>query len=428
MRVTPLLLLLLASAPGAAAQVTDSTQADSIPADSTQADTTQADTTHADTTHADSTKPDSIQADRAKAETEEKEPGAPWRTSYFPYLSGAANDGPALVGRIRYWQPADYEARVTTTAALSLDAGITARGSRGVTAQFRAPLLREGWRFFALAGADRLVRYGFFGLGNETVYDKDAVTDAQPFFYRLRRTRYRGVVEVTRRLRGPLQVALQANAEQVRFTSLPGPSVFALEVPSEELEQDDLAGRLALVYDSRDNEYDTHKGLLLEAGTQVGSGNDGYTRQYAILRGYLQVREGTVVALRLAGSGMGGHPTLNARFTLPGWENPIPVLGGEYSHRSLDTGRLSGKGTLFGNLEVRHDLLPFGDLGAVTLLAFLDAGRVFEQESFSLTTEHMKVGGGGGFAIRVLRSSIFTFNFAGGPDGFNFSVGNGWAF
>jgi outer membrane protein assembly factor BamA len=423
MRVTRLLLLLLASAPGAAAQVTDSTQADTARSDSTEADTTRADSTQADSVPVDST-----QAGRPQPESTEKEPGAPWRTSYFPYLSGAANDGPALVGRIRYWQPAEYEARVTTTAALSLDAGLTTRGSRGVTAQFRAPLLREGWRFFALAGADRLVRYGFFGLGNETVYDRDAVNDAQPFFYRMRRTRYRGVAEVTRRLRGPLQIALQANAEQVRFTSLPGPSAFAQEVPSEELEEDDLAGRLALVYDSRDNEYDTHRGLLLEAGTQVGSANDGYTRQYMILRGYLPVREGTVVALRLAGSGMGGHPSLNARFTLPGWENPIPVLGGEYSHRSLDTGRLSGKGTLFGNLEVRHDLLPFGDLGAVTLLAFLDAGRVFEEESFSLTTEHMKVGGGGGFALRILRSSIFTFNFAGGPDGFNFSVGNGWAF
>lgn len=413
MRVTPFLLLLLASAPGAAAQVTDSTKA------STKADTTTTGT---------ATKADTTKADTTKARRTEKEPGAPWRTSYFPYLSGAANDGPALVGRIRYWQPADYEARVTTTAALSLDAGITAKGSRGVTAQFRAPLLWDGWRLFALAGADRLVRYGFFGLGNETVYDKDEVNDAQPFFYRVRRTRYRGVVEVTRRLRGPLQAALQVNAEQIRFTSLPGPSVFAQVVPSRELEQNDIAGRLALVYDTRDNEYDTHQGLLLEAGTQVGSGNDGYTRQYAILRGYLQIREGTVVALRLAGSGMGGRPTLNARFTLPGWENPIPVLGGEYSHRSLDTGRLTGKGTLFGNLEVRHDLLPFGDLGAVTLLGFVDAGRVFEQESFSLTTEHMKVGGGGGFALRILRSTIFTFNFAGGPDGFNFSVGNGWAF
>ncbi|HEX3234079.1 MAG TPA: BamA/TamA family outer membrane protein [Gemmatimonadales bacterium] len=423
MRALRFLLLLLVSAPGAAAQVTDSTTADTTTADTTAVDSATADTITADTATAVPAKPDT-----AAPAAGEKEPGAPWRTSYFPYLTGAANDGPALVGRVRYWQPADYEARVTTTAALSFDAGITTRGSRGVTAQFRAPLLWDGWRLFALAGADRLVRYGFFGLGNETVYDKAAVNDAQPFFYRMRRTRYRGVVEVTRRIRGPLQVALQANAEQVRFTSLPGPSAFALEVPSQELEQNDLASRLALIYDTRDNEYNTHQGLLLEAGTQAGTGNDGYTRQYAILRGYLQVREGTVVALRLAGSGMGGHPTLNARFTLPGWENPIPVLGGEYSHRSLDTGRLSGKGTLFANLEVRHDLLPFGDLGAVTLLGFVDAGRVFEQESFSLTTEHMKVGGGGGFALRILRSTIFTFNFAGGPDGFNFSVGNGWAF
>jgi hypothetical protein len=94
----------------------------------------------------------------------------------------------------------------------------------------------------------------------------------------------------------------------------------------------------------------------------------------------------------------------------------------------LDTGRLAGKGVLFANLEVRHDLLPFGDLGAVTLIAFADAGRVFEGESFRLTTDDMKVGGGGGLGLRILRSTIITLNFAGGPDGFNFSVGSGWMF
>jgi outer membrane protein assembly factor BamA len=224
--------------------------------------------------------------------------------------------------------------------------------------------------------------------------------------------------------------AFQANVEQARFTSLPGPSVFATDVPSGELEENDAAGRLALIYDTRDNEYNTHSGLLLEAGTQVGSGGsgNGYTRQYAMFRGWLPVREGTVIAARVAGSGMGGHPTLNTRFSLPGWEQSVPVLGGEFSHRSLDTGRLTGKGTLFGNLEVRHDLLPFGDLGAVTLIAFADAGRVFEQENFRLTTKDMKVGGGGGVVLRILRSTIFAFNFAGGPDGFNFSVSSGWMF
>jgi hypothetical protein len=31
-------------------------------------------------------------------------------------------------------------------------------------------------------------------------------------------------------------------------------------------------------------------------------------------------------------------------------------------------------------------------------------------------------------ALRILRSSIFVFNFAGGSEGFNFSAGTGWMF
>ncbi|HYF40398.1 MAG TPA: BamA/TamA family outer membrane protein [Gemmatimonadales bacterium] len=366
-----------------------------------------------------------VVAERAAAQDES---GAPWRTSYFPYFSGGANDGPMLNFRVRYWQAAEYEDRVTANAALNLDAGVTARGSRHAYAQFRAPQIAEGWRFDAKVGAQREARFGYFGLGNDTEYNKDAVNEAQPFLYRVRRTRYRGVLEVTRELRRPFLLALMGDVERARFTSLPGPSVFASDAEPDELRQTDVSGRLALVYDTRDNEFDTNQGLLLEAGTQVGSGGDGYTRLYTVLRGYLSVREGTVVAARLGASGIGGSPSLDARYRIPGWEREIPVLGGEYSHRSLDTGRLAGRHVIFGNLEVRHDLLAFGDLGAITLMAFTDAGRVFEGESFKLTTDDLKVGGGGGIALRILRSSIFTFNFAGGPDGFNFSVGSGWMY
>lgn len=350
-----------------------------------------------------------------------------WRTSYFPYFTGGTNDGPVLAFRVHHFQPAEYEDRVTTNAALTADAGITPRGGRHVSVRFRAPQLWKNWRLSALGAAVREVRFGYFGLGNETVKDDDAVTPQQPFLYRVRRARYGGKVEVTRRLRGPLQAALLGYVEWTRFTTLPGPSLFKTDF-GPELKETDVSGRVALVYDTRDNEYNTHKGLLLEAGAQVGSGGDGYTRLYTVLRGYLPLREGTVVAARLAASGMGGDPTLNARLYLPAWENQIPVLGGQYSHRSFDSGRFAGKHVILGNFEVRHDLLPFGDLGAITLLAFLDAGRVFEPENFKLTTEEVKVGGGGGVAVRILRSSIFAFNFAGGPDGFNFSVGSGWMF
>lgn len=352
---------------------------------------------------------------------------SPWRLSYFPFISGGANDGPILSARLRYWQPAEYDDRVTARAALDVGAGISPQGSRYVAVKFSAPLVWEGWRLQAGTGAERLVRFGYFGLGNDTQKNDDLVDETDPFLYRVRRTRYKAVAEVTRQIKGPLAVAFQADLESAKFTTLPGPSLFDDDFGGE-LKQDDVAGRLALVYDTRDIEYNTHQGVLLEAGVQHGSGGDGYTRLYGVFRGYLSVREGTVIAARVAGSGMGGSPTLNARFTLPAWEDWISVLGGETSHRSLDTGRLAGRGTLFGNLEVRHDLLPFGDLGAVTLLAFVDAGRVFEEESWRLTTDDLKVGGGGGVALRILRSTIFTFNFAGGPDGFNFEVGSGWMF
>jgi outer membrane protein assembly factor BamA len=363
----------------------------------------------------------------AKQVAGQDESAAPWRTSYFPYLSGGSNDGPVLNFRVYHWQAAEYEDRVTANAALSAEVGITPRGGRHAFLQFRAPQILQGWRLDAKVAAAREVRFGYFGLGNDTEYNEDAVTEAQPFLYRVRRTRYRGFVEVTRELGGPLQLALLGGIERARFTSLPGPSTFANDFEPDELKQTDVSGRLALVYDTRDNEFNTHQGLLLEAGAQLGSGGDGYTRLYTVLRGYLSVREGTVVAGRIVASGIGGAPSLDARYRIPGWEREIPVLGGEYSHRSLDTGRLAGRHLLFANLELRHDLLPFGDLGAITLLGFVDAGRVFE-EDFKLTLDDLKVGGGGGVALRILRPTIFTFNFAGGPDGFNYSVGSGWMF
>jgi outer membrane protein assembly factor BamA len=361
------------------------------------------------------------------AQDDESEHRASWRLSYFPYISGLANDGPVLSARARYWQPAPYEARTTYTAALDAAAGVSFRGTRYAAVRFRAPGLWKDWRVDGSLVAERLARWGYFGLGNDTEYDKDLVTDATPFLFRVRRIRYEGRAEVTRRIRGPLNVALRADVANLRFSTLPGPSLFEPDF-GDEVDQDEVAGRLALVYDTRDTEFNTLRGLFAEAGAQVGDADKSYSRLYGVIAGYYPVREGTVVAARIVGSGMGGTPTLYARSNIPTWNDQVPVLGGEYSHRSFDTGRFVGEGVLFGNLEVRHDVLPFGDLGALSVLAFLDAGRVFEGESFKLTTDDLHVGGGGGIALRVLRSTIFVFNFAGGPDGFNFSLSNGWMF
>src|SRR6476661_1833896 len=84
MRRLSVLLLVLGAVPAARAQVPDSGQAPPPP---------------------------------AKGAGEPEATGSHWRTSYFPYLTGGANDSPVLSFRVRHWQPAEYEARNTYTAA-----------------------------------------------------------------------------------------------------------------------------------------------------------------------------------------------------------------------------------------------------------------------------------------------------------------------
>ena len=352
----------------------------------------------------------------------------PWRTSYFPYLSGLSNDGPLISGRVRYSQAAPYEERVTARAYLQFDAGIGFRGTRFAVAQFGAPLWVKDWRFHAFTIASRESRYGFFGLGNETEYDKALVTDANPFFYRVQRTNYYGSAEATRRIVGPLHVALQVSAQSTKFVPHDeGTSIFLQQFGSS-LKQGDAGVRAALLLDTRDTEYDPHNGLLLESGYQVATGGGNYERLYGVFRGWVQLREGTVFATRLAGSQLYGEPTLDARFVIPAWERPIPVLGGSFSFRALQTGRLAGKGVLLGNFEVRQNLVSFKGVAGIVLVGFVDAGRVFEDTKFTLTTQEVKVGGGAGIALRILRTTAFTLSVAAGPDKARLGFGFGWMF
>ena len=352
----------------------------------------------------------------------------PWRLSYFPYITGLSNDGPLIAARARYWKPAAYEDLVTAKAELELNAGIGFRGSRFAVATATVPRLGKGWRAFGLAAAVREARFGFYGLGNETIKDKSLEEPDNKLFYRVRRRTYRVNAELTRQLIGPLHAALLGELVSARFTAPDDqPSLFA-QTYGAELDNQDASGRLALVFDTRDNEYNTQRGLLLEFGGQLATGGGNYERLYGIARGWLTPREGTTLAARIAGSQLYGAPTLDARFIIPGWERPVLVLGGNFSHRGLDLPRFAGAGVLFGNFEVRQEVFGFGPYGAIGVVAFLDAGRVFEGDRFRLTFDDLKVGGGGGIAIRILRSTIFTFTVGRGPDGTNIDLNSGWFF
>jgi hypothetical protein len=364
----------------------------------------------------------------AQVAAQSGQPDYPWKDSFYPYFPSLANDFPLLMIHYEQRKGADYFARTPYAGLFSFDFGASTRGSRQALARLHAPLLVEKWRFTASAGAVRAARFGFFGLGNDTEYDGDLVRNSQPFFYRARRTRYLAEAEVSRRLARPVYLSVAAGVEHSVLSDLPRPSTFRNTFGSSDVEDTDARGRLTLVFDTRDNEYNTTRGLFAQASLTAGSGGDNYTRVSGDLRGYVTVREGTVLAGRVAGSSLSKDAPLNARFEMPVWEGEVSVLGGANSHRGVDYQRFTGRGVLFANAEVRHDLLNLGDLGAFTLIAFLDAGRVFEQEDFELTTEDWTVGGGGGLALRFLRFTQWVFNFGTGPDGFQFSAGTGWAF
>ena len=356
--------------------------------------------------------------------------GYPWKLSYVPYVGSAPNDWPMFDIYTVYRKQADYYASTAEAAALSFDAGMAWHGSWKAVATFRAPQLWTGWRLAATAGASQDVRFGYFGLGNETVFDQN-LSDTAGNYYRDRRTRYFGRAEGSRIVLGNFRVSLALSAENSRLAPLTGPSLFATDYASEVV-QTTATERLTLVFDTRDREYNPSQGVFIEASALAGEGlsgsKAGFSRMTVIARGYVSPREGTVLAVRLGGSGNGGEVPLASRYELPIWESQISILGGANTQRALWEGRYAGGGVLFGGAEVRHDVLNLNDLGAITLLAFVDAGRVFDQNGFSLTTEGLHVGGGGGVALRVMRSSIFLFNFAGGPMGFNFTAGTGWSF
>ncbi len=363
--------------------------------------------------------------------------GTPWRASWFPYLVGNPTTGLLVVARYQYGQQADYDARVPFAGIFTAEAGASAQGSRFLTTRFRAPLLLDGWRLAGDLSVFRESRYGYYGLGPDAVGDAPPPFDLEPYPFRVRRTRWLGRAEVTRRIQGPVHLAGMVGVEHARWSALPGQSVFRDQF-GDALEQTDLHGRLALVVDTRDLEVVPGRGFLGEAGVFAGSGGesrpgdlltfDSYRGWYAHLRGYVSPRPGTVLAARLAARSVSEDATLAARFDLPAWERDVVTLGGADSHRSFVRGRFGGRALLLGSLEVRHNLLDAGDYGAITVLAFMDAGRVFENTGFELTLSDHQVGYGGGLALRILRWALLTFNFAGGPDGFTFSMGQGWAF
>ena len=366
-----------------------------------------------------------VLAPRLAAQTADE----PWRDSFYPIVSYSGNDGVSLAMRFAWNKRAPWDDPYFYAGRIVLDAGYSASGSYLGSVWFHAPGLRRDWRLDAVVSATQQSRFEFYGLGEDSRYHADSVISGQKYYYKLRRTQQQARAQLSRRLAGHLWVTATGIYKSTTFHDLPGPSLYRATFADGRHETDAIV-RGALVFDSRENDYDTHHGVLLDAGVLRGSFGTGYQQWMVEGRAWVPFGEwrSTWFSLRGVAAGASGDVPLDSRLYLPVFEGQVRTLGGAESHRGMLDQRYVGRDLLFGNAALNHDLVNAGGVMAAGVTLFADAGRVFEREKFSLTTAGMKVGGGAGFYLRLMQTGVYTFNFAEGPDGFVFTLGNSWMF
>ncbi len=356
-----------------------------------------------------------------------------WLQSFYPIPYYTLADGFWLSGLYTRWSPVGFEEQPEPfLAAWSLGAGLSAEGSYLATLDYYAPDWWDGWRVRVTATAGRANRLGYFGIGNETPYFVDSTgTATQPYLYQVSRSTQSVRAAIQRRIAGRLRALAGAADTRTDYRPLPGESQFSRDVASGTIDSaayplGDLAGRVGLVFDTRDHEIDPHSGVFAEALFTAG---DGYQRVTGSARVYVRPFERLTLAARLVGEDVSGTPPLPVQSNIETSERTIEGIGGYRSLRAYWEARFTGPGKLIGGIEARYILFWSPTIYEVKIVGFYEAGRVFGPgEAWRLTTDGLHPSGGAEVGVRLLRNGLFTIGFATGDEGARFLLASGWSF
>jgi outer membrane protein assembly factor BamA len=350
--------------------------------------------------------------------------------SLYPLIYWQGSTGWTARGVLRFSAPVD-PSRPEVNA---LDAGISVfagtQGYRGVDVAFYAPGWVDGWRFLAIGRVVREARFGYYGLGNDTPRVPELVTDTSKHYYQMRRVSVLGRADVHRRLVGPLRVLVGLAFRQSEFSALPGPTLLGQQLSDGSFDPADLlgtafAGRAGFVLDTRDNEFDPRRGILAEL-LMEGDGN--FNRTTIRLVGVGSAADRLRFAGRVALERMDGDWPFSEIFWIETAWTAFTALGGYYTHRGLSNNRFAGPGKLLLSGEARYHLIRIPTLFELVGVAFVDAGRVFDEGTWSVTVNGLHWGGGAGIAVKFYRSTIFGVTFGASADGVTGDLGFGWSY
>ena len=360
------------------------------------------------------------------------DPRRHWVDHLFPYVYYSSIDGIWFGGHYDWSSPMGFTDRPEPNfGRIAFDAGASTQGSYALVADAQAPAYWDGWRVALTLTAARANRLGYYGQGNATRYDRDSITPARPYFYRVSRTTQVARLTVQRRVVGPMRVLAGATLEHTDFRELPGESWFQRDrasgnVRPGEVPFTDHVVRAGIVLDWRDLEVDPHRGVYVEG--LVGRGR-GYTRTTAALRVYAHPLDRLVLTARVAGEGMTGTPPVAAQMTMESSDGPFVAVGGYHSLRGYHDARFVGRGKLLGGVEARYGLVWAPRLLEVKVVAFYDVGRVFGPgESVRLTRDGLHSSIGAGFAFALMRNTLVVLGGSKGKEGAEIIFATSWSY
>jgi outer membrane protein assembly factor BamA len=333
----------------------------------------------------------------------------------------------------------DWDSPPPYRASLSLDWVLSATGTGRLGLEAKFPKISPGWRFELRLWLRREARQNYFGIGNNTDYDRDDVTDLRLHYYKQDRHRLYARGALQREIVSGLRALAGFHLERWRIDTLAGSTMYAEEVasgiaPSPDQSTVEANIRLGLVYDTRDDEVDPTNGLHVEAiyshADSSVAGDVTYDRMTVSAAAYFPVTERVVLAARVVGQGMGGDPPLGTYYLIETSESPFEALGGPKSHRGLASDRFLGEDKLFGNLDVRYRIAGERHVASASLVGFVDVGRVFQpgEDDFELTLNGMHVGAGFGAVLTFGRSGVLGWTLGYGPDRLALQTHVGWMF
>lgn len=288
---------------------------------------------------------------------------------------------------------------------------LTTGGRRDITVFFDAPTaIGAQWRLTAFAGDEKQSASPYYGIGNDSRYDKTLEAEPNSRYYRFGRRQSRGTVDAQYRL-GASALRLLGGAGAARTSIDPTPdgrtTLLAQEIGASAPAGWSNYARAGVVWDSRDREVGPTRGRWAEVLVQRFDGSLGsdaeFTRSTLTWREYVSLSRRLVLAGRvLAQQVSGDAPFYELAFVQSSFKQQ-EGLGGLGTVRGLPKNRYLGKGLMVLNGELRWraaDMRLLRKPAYVVLSGFGDAGRVWSGAiRGSEVTQELHVGYGGGVRL-----------------------------